>query len=102
MVSVFLTQPRSLIPVIAITTAITFGLGYLIERVGQRLRITPKTLISLILLGTFKNTGFAAGVALTLFDKHAAAPSTMKTFVMLSHVIVLNLQKRRAPKHKRK
>lgn len=99
---VFLRQPRSLIPVITIAVAITFVLGYLIERVGRRLRINPKILTSLVLLGTFKNTGFAAGVALALFDKHAAVPSTIKTIVMLSHVIVLDLQKRRAPKHRRK
>jgi len=43
---------------------------------------------------------FAAGVALALFDTHAAVPSTTKSIVMLSHVLVLDLQQRRGPKHK--
>jgi BASS family bile acid:Na+ symporter len=99
---VFLTQPQSLIPVIAIAVIVTYVLGYLIERVGRRLQIDSTTRTSLLLLGTFKNTGFAAGVALALFDTHAAVPSTIKTIVMLSHVIVLDLQQRRRPTHQSK
>jgi len=99
---IFLQQPRSLIPVIAITVTVTFVLGYLIERAGQRLRIDPKKLTSIVLLGTFKNTGFAAGLALALFDNHAAVPSTIKTIVMLFHVIVLDLKQRRSFNHRRK
>lgn len=63
---VFLSQPSSIIPAAAITVATTFFLGYVIERAGRILRIDPKRVISMVLLGTSKNAGFAAGLALTL------------------------------------
>jgi len=47
-----------------------------------------------ILLGTSKNTGFAAGLALTLFSEQTAVPSTVQTIFMLSSVIFLNLKRR--------
>jgi predicted Na+-dependent transporter len=67
-----------------ITVTTTFLLGYLIERVGWILRLDPKKIISVILLGTSKNAGFAAGLALTLFGRQTAIPSTTQTVFMLS------------------
>jgi len=57
-----------LIPAVAIIVAITFVLGYVIERIGRLIRIDPKKVTSIVLLGTTKNVGFAAGLALALFD----------------------------------
>jgi BASS family bile acid:Na+ symporter len=91
---VFLTQPISLLPAIAITAIITFVLGYLIEKVGMFLRIDSKIVTSLLLIGTSKNAGFAAGLALALFNEQAAIPSTIKTIFMLSYIIFLDLKKR--------
>jgi len=92
---VFLSQPSSLIPAAAITVATTFFLGYVIERAGRILRVDPKRVISMVLLGTSKNAGFAAGLALTLFGKQTAISSTVQTVFMLSYVIFLDLKKRR-------
>jgi BASS family bile acid:Na+ symporter len=93
---VLLSQPSSLIPAAVITVTTTFLLGYLIERAGWILRLDPKKIISVVLLGTSKNAGFAAGLALTLIGRQTAIPSTIQTIFMLSYVIFLDLKKRRA------
>jgi BASS family bile acid:Na+ symporter len=90
---VFLSQPLSLIPAATITVVTTFLLGNVIEKVGRILRINPKRVISMVLLGTSKNAGFAAGLALTLFGKQMAVPSTVATVLMLAYVIFLDLRK---------
>jgi BASS family bile acid:Na+ symporter len=92
---VFLSQLSSLIPAAATTVSTTFLLGYLIERAGRILRFDPKKVISVILLGTSKNAGFAAGLALTLFSRQTAIPSTIQTISMLSYIIFLDLKMRR-------
>ena len=91
---VFLDKPLSLIPVAAIAMASTFLLGYVIEGIGRMVRIDPKRVTSIVLLGTLKNAGFAAGLALALFDEQTAIPSTITTIFMLSYVILLDLKKR--------
>ena len=91
---VFLNQPVSLIPAIVIVATTTFLLGYTIERVGKYFRIDQKIVTSIILLSTSKNAGFAAGLALALFNEQAAIPSTIKTIFMLSYIILLDLRRR--------
>jgi len=92
---VFFSRPSSLIPVAAIAAASTFLLGYVIERVGWLLRIDPKRVTSIVLLGTLKNAGFASGLALILFNEQMAVPSTIFTIFMLCYIILLDLKKRR-------
>jgi BASS family bile acid:Na+ symporter len=92
---IILSQPSSLIPTAAITIVTTFFFGYIIEKAGWLLRIDPKKIISMVLLGTSKNAGFAAGLALTLFGRQTAIPSTIQTISMLSYVIFLDLKMRR-------
>jgi BASS family bile acid:Na+ symporter len=91
---VFLSRPLSLLPAAAVAVAISFGLGYVIERVGRLIKIDPKIVTSMVLLGTSKNAGFAAGLALALFDKQTAIPSTITTIFMLASVIFMDLTKR--------
>jgi BASS family bile acid:Na+ symporter len=57
--AVFVRQPISLLPSTIIVIVVTLVLGYVIERVGQCLHIEPMKITSLVLLGTYKNTGFA-------------------------------------------
>jgi BASS family bile acid:Na+ symporter len=95
---VFLSRPSSLIPAAAITVSTTFLLGYVIDRAGRSLDVDPKKVISMVLLGTSKNAGFAAGLALTLFSKQTAIPSTIQTISMLSYIIFLDLKKRPSDK----
>ncbi len=95
---VFATQPLSLIPAAAITVATTYLLGTAIERGGRLLEIDSKRVTSMILLGTSKNAGFAAGLALTLFGGETAVPMTVQTISMLTYVIYLDLRKRERKK----
>jgi BASS family bile acid:Na+ symporter len=92
---VFLNRPLSLAPAAAITVTTTLLLGYAVERIGGLLRIDPGKITSLVLLGTSKNAGFAAGLALTLFGRQTAIPSAIQTVFMLSQVILLDLRRRR-------
>jgi BASS family bile acid:Na+ symporter len=95
---VFLNRPLSLAPAVAITVTTTLLLGYAVERIGGLLRIEPGKITSLVLLGTSKNAGFAAGLALTLFGRQTAIPSAIQTVFMLSQVILLDLRRRRSPR----
>ena len=88
----FLSQPSTLIPTAVITFVCTFLLGYVIERAGLFLGINPKKVTSMVLLGTSKNAGFAAGLTLALFDKQSAIPSAINTIFMILYIITLDLK----------
>ena len=47
------------------------------------------TVTSLVLLGTLKNYGIAGGLALALFSKEAASPSTVSSVFMIIYIIWL-------------
>ncbi len=95
---VFLNRPLELIPIAAMAIASTFVLGYVITKAGRFLRIDPKKVTSMILLGTLKNTGFSAGLALALFGKQASVPSTIMNISMLAYVILLDLKRNASKK----
>jgi BASS family bile acid:Na+ symporter len=90
---VFLDQPLSLIPVALIACASTFFLGVAIEKVGGLFSVDPKTLTSLILLGTLKNYGLAGGLALALFSKRTAIPATVSVIFMIVYIIWLGFKR---------
>jgi bile acid:Na+ symporter, BASS family len=86
----FLHEPLSLLPTSLIVVASTFLLGWLIEIACERiLRIPEGTVTSLVLLGTLKNYGIAGGLALTLFGKEVASPSTVSSIFMIIYIIWL-------------
>jgi BASS family bile acid:Na+ symporter len=91
---IFLGHPLSLVPVALIAVASTFFLGLVIEKLGGVLRIDPKTLTSLILLGTLKNYGLAGGLALALFSKWTAVPATVSVIFMIVYIIWLGFKRR--------
>jgi len=91
--AVFLGRPLSLIPVALVALASTFLLGLVIEKVGELFRIDPKTLTSLILLGTLKNYGLAGGLALALFSKQTAVPATVSVIFMIVYIIWLGYKR---------
>jgi BASS family bile acid:Na+ symporter len=94
--SVFLTQPLSILPVFLVALAAIFLLGWTIERIGRLFKIDPKKRISLVLLGTHKNTGLAAGLALTLLGERTALPATVSTVFMIVYVVWLSIKQRTA------
>lgn len=91
----FLSQPLLIAPVAFIALASTFLLGFGIEVIGRLLQINKKKMVSLVLLGTHKNTGLAAGLALALFDDKTALPATISTIFMIVYIIWLSLKGRR-------
>lgn len=86
----FLHRPLSLLPTALIVIASTFMLGWFIEIVCKKiLRIPAETVTSLVLLGTLKNYGIAGGLALVLFGKEVASPSTVSAVSMVIYIIWL-------------
>jgi len=91
----FLSQPLLIAPVGFIALASTFLLGFGIEKMGRLLGVDKGKMISLVLLGTHKNTGLAAGLALTLFSDKTALPAAVSTIFMIVYIIWLSLKGRR-------
>jgi BASS family bile acid:Na+ symporter len=83
---IFLGQPLSLAPVVVIAIASTFFLGFAIEKVGTRLGGDPRTVTSLVLLGTLKNYGLAGGLALAIFSERTALPATVSVIFMIVYI----------------
>jgi BASS family bile acid:Na+ symporter len=92
--AVFLGEPLTLAPVAAIAVASTFFLGLIIGWAAKLFRIDPKITTSLVLLGTIKNYGLAAGIALALFGEQTALPATVSSIFMFVYVIWLGLKGR--------
>jgi BASS family bile acid:Na+ symporter len=97
----FLHEPLSLVPTALIVIASTFVLGWLIEIVCRRiLRLPAGTVTSLVLLGTLKNYGIAGGLALALFSKEVASPSTVSAVFMIIYIIWLEWKLHRGARAK--
>ncbi len=92
---IFVRQPMRLLPVVAIAFGSIFLLGLGIKWGARLLRVDPRTTISLVLLGTMKNYGLAAGIALSLFSKESAVPATVSTIFMFLYVIWIGMTQRR-------
>jgi BASS family bile acid:Na+ symporter len=71
-----------------------FFLGWAIERVGRLMGLSDEVITSLVLLGTLKNYGIAGGIALALFSREAAMPSTISAVVMILYIVWLEYRKR--------
>lgn len=91
---VFLGRPLVLLRVAAIAVASTFLLSFAIEVVARIFRADPRTVVTLVLVGTLKNYGLAAGLALALFSKKAAVPATVSTIFMIVYIIWLGFKRR--------
>jgi BASS family bile acid:Na+ symporter len=90
-----LTRPISMLPVAAIALASTFLLGSGIKWLARVAGADLKTAISLVLLGTVKNYGLAAGLALALFGRQTAVPCTVSTIFMIVYIIWLGSRGKR-------
>ncbi len=90
---VLVGRPLSLLPVVIIASISTFVLGAAIRFIGDVLGVASDTLDSIVLLGTLKNTGLAAGIALTLFNQDTAVPATVTTVFMIVYFVWLSVRK---------
>jgi bile acid:Na+ symporter, BASS family len=91
---VILRQPLFLLPVGFIAVASTFLLGWGIEGAGKMFHVPGEKVTSLVLLGTLKNYGLAAGLALALFSKESALPATVSAVFMITYIIWLEFRSR--------
>jgi BASS family bile acid:Na+ symporter len=89
------SQPMMIAPVALVVLFSTFGLGAVVEKAGVFLKKDPQRNVSLVLLGTLKNQGIAGGLAIALFEKEAALPSTVYSVFMIVYVLWLDLRRRR-------
>jgi BASS family bile acid:Na+ symporter len=85
----FLAQPLTLLPMALIAFVSTFVLGYLIDRLARFLSRDKPSRISLIFLGTRKNYGMVAAIALALFSPRGAIPAAVTTVLAVVHFIWL-------------
>jgi BASS family bile acid:Na+ symporter len=92
----FFERPGALVLPALIALASTFLLGWGIEKIARRWGVAPQTVTTMVLLGTHKNTGLAAGLALTLFSQKTAVPATITTIFMLVYMIWLSIRQRRS------
>ena len=93
----FFDRPGALVLPAGIALASTFLLGWAIEKIGRWRGTDSQTITTMVLLGTHKNTGLAAGLALSLFSEKTAVPATITTIFMLVYMIRLSLRKRAIP-----
>lgn len=93
----FFDRPGALVLPAGIALASTFFLGWGIEKFGRRKGIDSQTIITMVLLGTNKNTGLAAGLALSLFSEKTAVPATITTIFMLVYMIRLSTRQPSMP-----
>jgi BASS family bile acid:Na+ symporter len=88
----FFDRPGALILPAVIALASTFLLGWVIETIGRLRGADSQTITTMVLLGTHKNTGLAAGLALSLFSDKTAVPATITTIFMLVYMIRLSIR----------
>lgn len=89
----FLEHARELWPVAVVAAASTFALGGVLYLAARRLG-RPRA-VSAMLLGTLKNYGMAAGIALELFGQRTAVPATVTTFFFIMFMIWQGVLERR-------
>jgi BASS family bile acid:Na+ symporter len=90
----FFERPGALVLPALIALASTFLLGLGIEKLARVWGADSQTVTTMVLLGTHKNTGLAAGLALTLFSQKTAVPATVTTIFMLVYMIWLSVRRR--------
>ena len=92
----FFERPGALVLPALIALASTFLLGLGIEKTARRCGADPQTVTTMVLLGTHKNTGLAAGLALSLFSDQTAVPATITTIFMLVYMIWLSIRQHKS------
>jgi BASS family bile acid:Na+ symporter len=89
---IFLTAPLKLFRLILVAFLSTFILGYFIENVSKLLNVSEKDRISIMLIGTRKNYGLAAAIALLFFDARTTTSIAVGMSMAILHFIWLNFR----------
>jgi BASS family bile acid:Na+ symporter len=91
----FLQEPLILLRIAIISFLSTFVLSAIINRIALSTGKDKPGRISLMLLGTRKNYGLAAAIALTIFSPRAAMPAAVTMVFAIGHFIWLTYRARR-------
>lgn len=92
----YLSNHPGLIPeFMGIAFLLTFGLGWLMEKLGKKLVALPSRRISIALLSTLKNYGIASGLAIQFFPPETALPPVVCNMVMILYFIWLSFRFRK-------
>jgi BASS family bile acid:Na+ symporter len=86
----FLSEPGIILNIIIVGFLATFVLGYVTEYGLRAAKVRKESAISMALLATGKNTGMAAGIALTLFSTRASVPAALVMAVSTLYVVWLD------------
>ena len=92
---IFIDQPLSIVPVIAVAILTTFVLGWIIEKSGELMHHDKASLTSFVLLSTFKNYGLSGALALVFFNPQTAVPSTVTSAIGILYFIWLEMRENR-------
>ena len=85
----FFQNYQNLLRISLIALLTTFPLFYLLQFIFRKLNLEKSEAVSMILLGTIKNSGFAAALAVTLFDQTVSIPSAIISAVYALYMIWL-------------
>ena len=89
---VFFTDFDILGRVSVIAIIISFGLGYLLEKIAGIIHLKRETTVSIILMGTAKNYALAGGLLLSLFSERSAVPPAICVFFAILLVVWLGFR----------
>lgn len=90
-----LGQPWSVAVIVALSVAATFAMGWIIGKAASFGGADRPVTASLVLLGTFKNYGLAAGLSLYFFNEQVALPATIASAVSILYIIFLEMVHKR-------
>jgi len=85
----FLQEPSTLLLMSIIAFISTFVLTELINRIARAMGVSKEDRISLFMLGTRKNTGFAGAIAIIFLSSRAAIPVAVVSAFSIIHLIWL-------------
>ena len=85
----FFQNYHNLLRISLIALLTTFPLFYLLQFIFRKLNLEESEAVSMILLGTIKNSGFAAALAVTLFDQAVSIPGAIISAVYALYMIWL-------------
>ncbi len=92
---VLVQEPSVFLLTLLVGFVAPFLIGWAIDTTTKRLAIPEPDRKTLILMGTLKNSGFSAAVALSLVGARAAIPSTMTSIFLTLYFLFLDFRFRK-------
>lgn len=87
---VMINSPEELVLPLLLSFLSTFGFGWMLQFFGKLAKMDERKIGSMILLGTYKNYGLAAGISVFFFSVETALPSTLGSAFGIIYMIYLS------------